>query len=298
MNAPSQHFASGIAACRPVNGTVPDVDCYGREEELTVSSEYRNGMLGTLKSELDDSDSDLHEDFDTLASLATSARAAFMDFRLKPERAGEIFKMLRIIADDGQEWTMGPASGSWYHRPVGTTQWFRSSLPLGLTPVYSSGQPGWLTEGIGEHLVAGAAEAAEDRPDTAPAFGSGILNPLSGPAIVVADGAEAPALPKPVVNESEELDWLESEWSDFDRDLEQLRQIRTSDTPQVQTVVLGPTLPDSLPAGWNADVALTEAVVEEPEIARREDSTPQDPEWQPQERGGYTSPDTFFLPPD
>lgn len=265
---------------------------------MTSQSEHRASFLGTLRSELDESGSDLDEAFETLSTLSASARAAYLDYRLNPERAARLFQMLRLTANDGGEWTIGPTSGLWYRRELGTRDWRRASIPIGLSPTFDQA-PTWLTDGIGEYLLAASNDDGQSspmNPNDAFTFGlpGGYADPLTPRFASFGAGSVPPPMPEA---EDDDADWLLSEWEDFDRNLDELRVIRAEQGPAEDEVV-EPTLPSRLPDDWDADKALTEALNAPAEPSARTGSGPLDPAWEPRERGEYVAPESFFLPPE
>lgn len=264
-------------------------------------SEVRAGFLGTLKSELDDSDEEFALDsaFEQLSILSGAARAAYLEYRLRPDKAAALFKMLRLRATDGFEWTVGPTSGMWYRRTVGTKEWARAGLPIGLAPVYDV-EPDWLREGIGAYLVQNGSnpeelreeQRASDAATGTPSFESGLLNPFAElKENTRTTGSKAMEFGK----ENEDTDWLLEEWSEFDESLQKLREIRS----QGVTEASRPELPANLPADWDADRALAEAAADDGAApVTRVEPDAGDEAWEPRDRDGYVNPESFFLPPD
>jgi len=257
-----------------------------------MAGEYRNGMLGTLRSELDDSEDEaIHQAFEALESMCSLARAAYLDFRMTPESAAGLFQELRLVASDGQEWTVGSTSGTWFHRGLGTSQWYEAPLPLGLVPVFRGPQPSWLSAGIESFISETRMVPVEPTELSGRMIGADdslVPEPVSpSPAVPI------PAAPKATTSR-EDLDWLAGEWDDFDQNLKELRTLRTN----MHAKPVPAKLPETLPTGWDADKALTDAVRPSSAIASREGSSPSDPGWTPPERGEYTSPGEFFLPPE
>jgi hypothetical protein len=163
-------------------------------------------------------------------------------------------------------------------------------IPVGLAPTFEE-EPTWLTEGIATYLLSNDTEIEEERARSgevheggASSFEQGIINPFSSqePA-----GGSGYVPDRPEVG-GEDADWLLEEWSDFDSELEQLRQIRAKEE--------GLVLPENLPSSWNPDSDLN---ADEGAIAAREGSDPVDPAWVPTDRdAGLLSPESFYLPPE
>jgi hypothetical protein len=196
--------------------------------DMTESHEgLRGGMLGTLRSELDESDSGIDPGFETLSSLAGSVRTAFLAFRIGPTQAARIFATLRLQASDGNEWTVGPTSGTWYTRRRGETTWRKASMPIGITPVDN---PNWLQTGIAAQLQAAEteaqaeSEAAEAERDETPIdpFSQGALNPFQRKDLGSEIDGIAPGAPRTAAG-GEDVDWIFEEWEDFDRRVRETR---------------------------------------------------------------------------
>lgn len=265
-------------------------------------SEVRAGFLGTLKSELDDSDEDYSLDpaFEQLSILHGAARSAYLEFRLRPDKAAALFKMLRLQGSDGQEWTVGPTSGMWYRRGVGASEWIRASTPVGLTAVYDQ-EPEWLRDGIGAYLIDHGADPDAEREESrataaASSYGSDFEHGLVNPFADLQETQQRTTSGKKMEfgKKGEDTDWLLEEWAEFDQSLEQLRSMRSADAPSVGR----PELPKNLPADWDADRVMAEAAEASDAPVGRADSQPEDPSWQPQELEGYVNPESFFLPPE
>jgi hypothetical protein len=240
-------------------------------------SDARSSFLGTLSSELDDTQQDMDEAFETLATLCGVARAAYLDSRLTPEHAAALFALLRLTASDGQEWTLGPTTGGWFSRPRGSSAWRKAPLPVGLS-LAAGGPPAWLTDGIGGYLEAHMLTPVQESPVQE--------RPAADPAAAV----QAPALavaPRPAVDANADTDWLLEEWGGFDRQLAQMRG----------QSALEPTLPADVPDEWDADKALVAALEPEGVVMPRVGSGPLDPAWEPAPREDDVLPESFFLPP-
>jgi hypothetical protein len=115
-------------------------------------------FLGGLRSELDEG-SHLHPSFASLGAAADAVRANYLSFSISPQKAAEAFQLLRIIDDNDIEWTIGPSSGTWYRRRVGSSSWQAGPPPLMAEPRSGQGQP-WLAAELGELLPAARSTVA------------------------------------------------------------------------------------------------------------------------------------------
>jgi hypothetical protein len=225
-----------------------------------TGKQTRPAFLGTLRSELDDSESGIHQDFEVLAGLVGAVRNAYLTHKLRPEPAAELFKMLRLASVDGREWTIGPTSGAWYERPLGSQTWTQATLPVGVEPS-SEPRPDWLSEGVARQIAAETAAGAEQpRAETltAEVGSSPMLNPFqrkeaAGDPVAPRVVADVPRLAS---DAGEDTDWLYEEWEGFDDQVNQLRTIRNSEPP-VQD-----QLPSNLPAELQADHNLSQYLEE------------------------------------
>lgn len=245
----------------------------------------RESHLGTLRSEFDDDGSVLHPGFETLSTLVSSVRAAFMSFRIGPEQAAELCRDLRLTSTDGYEWTMGATSGAWFRRKVGERSWIKSAMPLSVTPVDSG--PVWLQEGIGHRLLA-AEQATSAKQEVVVAESAGrdthaALNPFQSTDTSSVPESQSTATfergeprASAVRSSASNYDWLLDEWETADRTRRD-------------------TLPGTLPASVRSDDALSSLLTETVGPVDR-DGASQGAE-APVERGGI-NPEDFFLKPD
>lgn len=246
----------------------------------------RESILGTLRSEFDDDDSTLHPEFETLSTLVSSVRSAYLAFRLTPEQAATICADLRLNGSDGNEWTVGATSGAWFRRRVGERAWTKTSMPLDVEPVYDSA-PSWLQEGIGGRLLVAEKQAREpvrverDEADET-ATERGVINPFqrkdTGVETITVVAPRSSAQPRPVVA-GDDADWLFEEWAELDRG----------------PVVSRPQLPTNLPEDLQADRQLAETIDAQAPPAPRAGSERSGDA--PVERSGSVNPEDFFLRP-
>lgn len=163
------------------------------------------GLLGTLRSELDQDDDGLHPDFGVLADLVLSVRSAYTAWKLTPEQAAGLLGEMVLLGDDGYQWTLGVTSGLWFRRPPGGV-WQRALGPQGVSPVLTD-RPEWLVSGVAAKVAAlqGANRAVADvREDAA----QGAL-PADVGLLPVSD---LPPMPLPELQMSDDVDWIFDEW--------------------------------------------------------------------------------------
>lgn len=214
----------------------------------------RSGFLGTLRSELDESDTGLHPDFETLAGLVGAVRSSYLSFKIRPEPAAELLQMLRLTSSDGREWTVGATSGLWYTRQADSHGWGQAPLPVGVEPGGKI-RPEWLNEGIAKYLAAAeAAASSEPRANVNAGEQNIAINPFEH-----TDMREAPTVPRAVADKprsaiaaEQDLDWLYEEWEGFDDQVAKMRTLRTAEKPQQDK------LPAELPAELQADHNLSQ----------------------------------------
>jgi hypothetical protein len=248
-------------------------------------------MLGTLRSELDDSDSGIDPGFETLSSLAGSVRTAFLAFRIGPTQAARLFATLRLQASDGHEWTVGPTSGAWYKRQRGETTWRKAPMPIGITP---ANNPEWLQTGIAAQLQSAENEAqiendaAKTAQEEAPIdpFAQGALNPFQRKDLGSEIDGISPAAPRAAAG-GEDVDWIFEEWDDFDR---RVRETREAESTKTKRPALGKNLPPDL----DPDKAMLPQEEQRPPVTREGSRNPGDA---PVDRRSF-SPEEFFLSPD
>jgi len=88
-------------------------------------------FLGGLKSEFDEGYS-LSGVFNSLLAAADNIRNKYVKFEIDAEVAAELFAKLKIKDTNGNEWTIGASSGSWYRRFTNEKQWVSSNPPVGV----------------------------------------------------------------------------------------------------------------------------------------------------------------------
>lgn len=88
-----------------------------------MSNSQDSSFLGSLRSELDDSDDVIHPYFSTLVVLSDIVRAQYSNWKLKPEVAARVFQTLRLTDIDGREWTVGAITGGWFRRDNAKSVW-------------------------------------------------------------------------------------------------------------------------------------------------------------------------------
>lgn len=264
------------------------------------TDETPDSLLGTLRSELDeDDDGGLHPSFEILAGLVVTVRTAYTSFRITPEQAARLCATLRLEGRDGNEWTVGATSGSWYKRRTGENIWQKSPLPINVVPV-DGHVPAWITDGIaGEILNAEKAtqHAAEDEDaggdghdaasgDGNDLFVKGAINPFQRKNV---DETMLPVVvagtPKTVASSNTDVDWIFEEWEELDREIETVRS--QSDSRK--------GLSGKLPAELDPDEALSKSLGASAP-APREGSDVEGAG--PVERDGPISPDDYFLRPE
>jgi hypothetical protein len=248
-----------------------------------ATDDSRESILGTLRSEFDDDDSTLHAEFETLATLIGAARSAFLSFRLTPEQAASICAGLRLVGSDGNEWTVGVASGAWFRRRQGDPAWTKTVMPLDVSPVYTQ-RPLWIQEGIGSQLLAAEQQIRDQGRSAADETSDerGIINPFQRKDAeydsTTAMTPRSNAAPR-AMQTDDNSDWLFAEWDELERGRSEQR----------------PSLPAVLPEELQADRSLAAAIsnVDGP-VERAGSDHDADA---PVDRGSV-SPEDFFLPPE
>lgn len=104
-------------------------------------------FLGSLKSELDESEDALHPYFVALNSAADTVRANYVNWKLRSTAAAQLFQLLKITDIDGREWTVGAVTGGWFRRDGAKSAWMASMPPTGVTPSVNN-VPSWYSKGI------------------------------------------------------------------------------------------------------------------------------------------------------
>jgi hypothetical protein len=272
------------------------------------TDETPDSLLGTLRSELDEDDGGgLHPSFEVLAGLVVTVRTAYTSFRITPEQAAELCATLRLEGRDGNEWTVGATTGSWYRRRNGETTWQKSALPLNVIPIDGE-QPAWLTDGIAGEILAAeksAKLAAEGKDtdedeeaalDASDPFARGAINPFqrkhvdeSSLPVVTSAATGAPRIP---TASTMDVEWLLEEWEEFERDVETSRE---SQPAQGSTRPRG-GLTGKLPAELDPAEAERQYLVDDDGPVERVGSDVEGNA--PVERDGPISPDDYFLRPD
>ena len=92
---------------------------------------YDNPFLGGLKSELDEG-FELDVIFNTLIAVADNIRNRYIKYEISGEQAATLFKKLRVVDVNNNQWTIGPSSGSWYIKTNNNTIWSQSNPPIGI----------------------------------------------------------------------------------------------------------------------------------------------------------------------
>lgn len=110
-------------------------------------SVHEDHFLGSLKSELDESDDALHPYFVALNSAADTVRANYVNWKLRSTAAAQLFQLLKITDVDGREWTVGAVTGGWFRRDGAKSSWMASMPPTGVVPS-ANNVPSWYSKGI------------------------------------------------------------------------------------------------------------------------------------------------------
>jgi len=251
------------------------------------ADETPDGLLGTLRSELDEDDGGgLHPSFEVLAGLIVTVRTAFTSFRIGPSAAAELCARLRLSGRDGNEWTVGATSGSWYRRRVGETVWQKSPMPLNVIPVEGE-PPSWLVEGIAADIGAAekaAKDAAEGREkddeddgdvaaDPVNPFGAGAINPFQRKSTddAVMPNAAVTLPTRTPTSSTNDVGWILEEWEELERETE---------------VAVRPAEPARTLGDRDTDRGPVPRTGSDTEAAA------------PVERDGAISPDDYFLRPE
>ena len=130
-----------------------------------MSNSQDSSFLGSLRSELDDSDDVIHPYFSTLVVLSDIVRAQYSNWKLKPEVAARVFQTLRLTDIDGREWTVGAITGGWFRRDNAKSVWSPSLAPTGVIPPMVS-LPDWVTNGLEHVLAENLADSASLREES------------------------------------------------------------------------------------------------------------------------------------
>lgn len=250
-------------------------------------------MLGALRSELDDSDTGMHQAFETLASLAGTVRNAYLTYRITPEKAGELLQELRLAGADGNEWTVGASTGGWFKRRGGG-RWEKSAMPLGVSPAPGS-LPVWLEQGIAGRLAEAERSSKEQTPETEETasrdlFAEGSINPFQRKSASEDTGVLETGNPRSSTS-SGDIDWIYEEW-------ENTKPLRGAKAPAAAAPpvagVQRPSLPKDLPADLDPDRSLEDALRSAPAPVDRSGSDHEGGAPEPRK----LNPEEYFLPPE
>jgi hypothetical protein len=265
-----------------------------------AADKANDGILGALRSELDDSDTGMHKTFETLASLAGTVRTAYLSYRITPEKAAELLQDLRVISGDGFEWTVGATSGTWFRRRTGEQTWSKSVMPIGVAPAPGT-EPAWVEQGIAAQLVA-AEKQMRDRVEAArqdenaeqrDVFSEGSINPFQRKddgGITVAETGVAPR----VSTAAGDVDWLFEEWDNFDRTRTERASTAAVNADPVPENPTRPALPKNLPADLDPDRSLQDRLAAGEGPVDRAGADHEGGAPQPR----TVNPEEFFLPPE
>ena len=206
------------------------------EEELDEGTYQSAGeaetFLGGLRSELDEG-SQIHPAFASMAAAADSVRASFLSYAITPNKAAEAFRLLRVTDESDIEWTVGPSSGSWYRRRVGSSTWQPGPPPLMAEPK-SGGSTPWMSSELSDLLPSMRSTSNTTQSD----------NHRSQAGIRIVDASELPKL-----DEGEARDWLLSEWDELEVQLDVLRQQTLAATAEREREELAVTIELHEPVG-------------------------------------------------
>lgn len=216
-----------------------------------MSTNQDSSFLGSLRSELDDSDDVLHPYFSTLVVLSDIVRVQYSNWKLKPEVAARVFQTLRLTDIDGREWTVGAITGGWFRRDNAKSVWSPSLAPTGVTPTMV-GVPDWVDNGLerilAENLTDSTSLREEDSSRKETVSGADTLigiNPFqrqdSIPIVAIQSQSRAVS--------SGDNDWLLDEWanaetvssaSDVGADNKEMRTEDARDTIMPEQLYLPP----------------------------------------------------------
>jgi len=98
---------------------------------VILNEDLGSFFLGGLKSEFDEGYS-LSVEFNSLIAAADNIRDKYVKFEIDAEIAAELFAKLKIKDTNGNDWTIGASSGSWYKRFPNEKQWISSNPPVGV----------------------------------------------------------------------------------------------------------------------------------------------------------------------
>lgn len=187
------------------------------------------GILGTLRSELDDAN-DLHRVFVSMQLAHSTVVIAYGERRLSGHAAAMILKELKIKGSDGNYWTLGASTKSWYKREYENEgPWQLAPEPEGI--ILEGESPFWCIKGVGslinEVTQLESSESAKEVVEEE-------LDELSQQE-----------------RDSAEIDWIFDEWG---KDVE----VAELETPKNIVGSLG--LPEEIPGNWDSDVSMINAI--------------------------------------
>jgi len=185
-------------------------------------SELELGMLGTLRSELDD-ETDLDPIFFSMQLAHNAVINAYGDQKINSHATGMILKELKIKGTDGNYWTIGASTKSWYKRKSGDEGvWEIAPEPEGIK--LEGEPPYWYVKGV-----------------------ASLINEVSQIEKDIKANENKEELVKESENfeqEPEELEWIFDEWD---------KGITVAEIETPQLVVGGVGLPEDVPSAWNPD---------------------------------------------
>lgn len=94
-----------------------------------MTEDSNSFFLGGLKSEFDEGYS-LSGIFSSLVAAADNIRNKYVKYEIESDVAAELFAKLKITDINGNEWTIGASSGSWYRRYGNEKKWISSNPPI------------------------------------------------------------------------------------------------------------------------------------------------------------------------
>lgn len=250
--------------------------------DKTPRRNVTQGMLGTLRSELDDAP-ELTMPFQALEAGVQSVRLSFLEGKISAEHAANVLRELKLTDHEGNEWTIGATSTRWFRRVPGT-QWQLAGYPERVSP--AGEEPRWVRAGVAEMLI-----VAKEQPDADTVIDS-------APVPLAATFAPVAASPSGM---RDDADWLFSEWESNPTPLAK---------PGPVTLVGGVGLPGETLTSWEPTTGLAEAIgpltpmVVDP-TAREKDALDDDaasPDVQadayarPDDRDAFRLPEEFFRP--
>lgn len=188
-------------------------------------SDLELGMLGTLRSELDD-ETDLDPIFFSMQLAHNAVINAYGDQKINSHATGMILKELKIKGSDGNYWTIGASTKSWYKRNNPETgAWELATEPEGVR--LDGDPPYWYVKGVGS-LINEISQIEKDRESE------------QGKEELVKESES-------FEQEPEELEWIFDEWD---------KGITVAEIEPIQTVVGNVGLPEEVPAAWNPDLEM------------------------------------------